>query len=146
LAAIGLWVYRWVQWPARTLETFNALVEQKRYEDAAARLEFEHGYVVSPGDIEHRVHVARSACNQYCRAQPRSLADLVYGRQVYATVGNTACFVDTGKVHAHFLIESMILERGRIRFTWHGPMPHQNLRYENGEWVHDRTVELFWHG
>jgi hypothetical protein len=146
LAAVGMWVYRWTQWPDRTLQAFNALIEQKRYEDAAARLEYENGYVVSPDDLVHRVHVAQAVCSQYCRAQPRSLADIFYGRQVYKVVGDTACFVDTGKLQAHFLIDSMILQRGTIRYKWRGPMPHQNLRYENGEWVRDPLPFSHWHG
>jgi hypothetical protein len=146
LAAIGLWAYRWTCWPARTLEAFNTLVAQKRYEDAAARLEYEHGYLVSPDDVIHRVHVAQSVCSQYCRPQPRSLTDVIYGRQIYKVVGDTACWVDTGKVKAHFLIESMTLERGTIRFQWRGPMPHQNLRFENGGWVRDPSPYSHWHG
>jgi hypothetical protein len=70
----------------------------------------------------------------------------VYGRQVYQVVGDTACWVDTGKVKAHFLIESMTLDRGKIRFHWRGPMPHQNLRLENGEWVRDPSYYSHWHG
>jgi hypothetical protein len=146
LAAIGLWAYRWLQWPDRTLKEFRDLIEQKRYEEEAARLEYEHGYVVSPDDVAHRVHVAQSVCNQYCRAQPRSLTDIIYGRQVLTVVGDAACWVDTGKVKAHFLIESMTLERGTIHFQWRGPMPHQNLRYENGEWVRDDSPYSHWHG
>jgi hypothetical protein len=146
LAAIGLWAYRWIQWPARTLQTFNALMEQKRYEDAAARLEYEHGYLVSPDDVIHRVHVAQEVCNQYCTAQRRSLSDILYGRQVYKVVGDTACWVDTGSVQAHFLIESMTLERGKIRYRWRGPMPRQNLRFENGRWIRDSSPYSHWHG
>jgi hypothetical protein len=145
LAAVGLWAYRWIQWPARTLKAFNGLVEQKRYEEAAARLEYAHGYLVSPDDLLHRVHVAHEVCNAYCLPQPRSMADIVYGRQVYKVVGDTACFVDTGGVQAHFLIESMTLERGTIRYQWRGPMPRHNLRWHNGEWVRDRSPFIRWH-
>jgi hypothetical protein len=143
LAAIGVWVYRWVQWPSRTLQEFGDLIEQKRYEGAAARLEFEHGYLVSPGDLVHRVHVAHSVVNYHCQPRGRSVSDLIDGRQVYDVVGNQACFVDTGSVNAHFLIESITLERGKIRFHWRGPMPGANLRYENGEWIRDK-VALPW--
>jgi hypothetical protein len=140
LAAIGVWVYRWVQWPARTLEEFGALIEHQRYEAAAARLEFEHGYLVSPGDLVHRVHVAHSVVSNHCQPRRRSISDLIDGVQVYDVVGNQACFVDAGSVRAHFLIESITLERGKIRFHWRGPMPGSNLRYENGEWVRDKVA------
>jgi hypothetical protein len=142
LAAIGVWVFRWVQWPARTLQEFGALIEQKRYEEAA-RLEYEHGYLISPGDLVHRVHVAHSVCNYHCQPRGRSISDLIDGRQVYEVVGNQACFVDTGSIKAHFLIESVTLERGKMRFHWRGPMPGANLRYENGKWVRDE-VALPW--
>ena len=43
VVSIGVWTYQWMRWPVRTLREYSALVEQKQYKEAAARLEFEHG-------------------------------------------------------------------------------------------------------
>lgn len=138
LTAVGVWLFQWTRWPARTLQEFNDLVQQERYEEAAARLEYENDFLVSPDDLVHRVIVARNVCSDG-KPEWRSLADFIYGRQTYRVVGNQACFVDVGKFRAHWLIESMTLERGKIRFNWRGPMD-PTVRYENGNWVRDEPL------
>jgi hypothetical protein len=85
--------------------------------------------------------VTRSVYTHYCEPQPRTLADIIHGRQVYKAVGNQACFVDTGTVKTHFLVESLTLERGKIRYSWRGPV-NRNMRYENGEWIRD--LDPYW--
>jgi hypothetical protein len=133
IAAAGVWLYQWTRWPARTVQDFADLIQREQYEEAAARLEYENDFLVSPDDVVHRVHVARIVCDN-CEPQWRSLADIIYGRQTYKAVGNQACFVDLGKFQAHWLIDSMTVERGKIRFHWRGPAD-PTVRYENGEWV-----------
>ena len=54
-----------------------------------------------------------------------SLPSLVANRnkdlpQTYKSVGNQACYVDLGRFRAVWLIESMTIERGTIRFNWRG--------------------------
>lgn len=138
MVALGISTYRWVQWPARTIQELNDLIEREQYEEAAGRLEYDDDFLVSPGDLVHRVHVARAVVAN-CQPQRRSLADLIYGRQTYKPVGNQACFVEIGELQAHWLIESMILERGKIRYKWRGPMD-PTVRFENGKWVRDEPV------
>jgi hypothetical protein len=133
--AIGLWCYRWTQWPARTLREFDALVEQKRYEEATSRIKSEGEHPFVPSGQVHGVHVTQSIYMYYCDPQPRSFEDILFGRQVYKVNNNATCWVDTGKIQMHFCVDSLVLERGEIRFKWKGPMAHDTVRFENGEWI-----------
>lgn len=138
IAAAGAWLYQWSRWPARTVQDFAELIQQGKFEEAAAQLEFEDDFLVSPDDLDHRVHVARIVCDNSER-QRRSIADIFYGRQTYKAVGNQACYVDLGRFRAHWMIESMTVERGKIRFNWRGPVD-RTVRYENGQWVRDESL------
>jgi hypothetical protein len=68
IAAAGVWLYQWTRWPARTVQDFADLIQREQYEEAAARLEYENDFLVSPDDVVHRVHVARIVCDN-CEPQ-----------------------------------------------------------------------------
>lgn len=140
LAAIAICGYQWTRWPTRTLREFGTLVENEEFEQAEARLEFKPNYLVSPDDPVRRVRVTQSVCTNSCMPARRSLADFFYGRQTYELKQNTTIFVDTGYVRARFLIDSMTIERGKIRYNFGKPYG-QGWKFVDGKWVRE---PIYW--
>ena len=136
-SAIAVFVYKWYQSPNQTIRKFDHLIETQQFADANAMLEFEDGIVVSPDDNINRLIVVRRILMNSCQRQRRSLADVVGRRQCYGIVGNRACYVGVDEIKAHWLVDSVVVDRGKIRVRWSGPVD-QNIKFSDGEWKRDQ--------
>ena len=144
MVSLGIVLFQWTQRPRRTVDLFCDLVESGKLEEADEMLECDDGFVISPTDLGHRVRVARSVLLHHSERDKRSLSDLASSRQTYQLKGNSACFVDTGDVQAHWLIDSVTVDNDKIRIHWRGPSD-RNVQFKNGKWTRD-NLDWFWHG
>jgi hypothetical protein len=112
--ALGWW---WVTWPQRTINRLDELVAAGDLDQAASLIVFEPDYRYPPDKVAQGL--------QHGRGQPhtapanRNLIDLVLGRRRFEIdKKGVAVFVNTGEKSQHMMIESVTVERGRIKYEW----------------------------
>jgi hypothetical protein len=114
LFAAGWW---WVTWPERTIARLDALVAANDVTQADRLIEFEPDYRYPPEKVANGL---RHGLGQpHTRPARRSPIDLLLGRQRFEIdKGGLAAFVNTGQKSEHMMIESITVERGRIKYKW----------------------------
>ena len=106
---IGWW---WITWPDRTLREFIELVDQGKLDQADDLMAFEPGWRITPQAMCHAFR--QSALHRPARA----VADIVCARQRFTYDDDWIFWVMTDTGFRHVPLESLAVERGKIRCCW----------------------------
>jgi len=112
--AFGWW---WMTWPQRTIDQLDALVAAGKLDQAANLIVFEPDYRYPPDKVAQALRHGRG--QPHTAPANRNLIDLVLGRRRFEIdKKGVAAFVNTGEKSQHMMIESVTVERGRIKYRW----------------------------
>lgn len=110
LVAFSTW---WITWPERTRGEVERSIANGQTDVADRWIEWTPYH-----KIDHKI-VSRDLQQWHSIAPRRSVVDLLLGRQVYyPPTDGLAYWIDTGQKFDHIMLESLTIERGKIKYKW----------------------------
>ena len=109
LVGFGMWGYRWVTWPNRTLRQLEGHTAEQ---PSSPPITFTPNYKLPPEEIVRQIQ------QNHLAVQERTLRDYWTARLIFEAPGEVAVYVETERGFEHVLVEQVVIQRGQIHYYW----------------------------